>query len=754
MASEFTLTKYYDIHAIKSAVESKAIDKEECDKLIKLYRAVKNDKDYSITTKYKQTDETGRYYPKSPFADAYMWRHTRASLSSNELDIDAVNCAYTIFCSLCEQAQLSVDYVRRFVDMRDFFIDDLDITKADIDHHNEVNNDTVDKRSIAKKFFSAILHNGSDQVWKKSLDLTHNPVVKDSEVALLVKEVRSLKQALLSFDKYNDLKKKYKTKALYHIINDVEAKIVTDLIKIFQQNSIQVTSFIYDGFQVRSKDKTRINNILNGYVNQYDLKFIIKDFPLTLDKLTVVNRTDDEVEMGMVKLHSKPEDEIDQAKVLSFVPKTDQLDLNKVKWKAVSELSDLEKEELGRLTAGKYVIRVGEHWHIVNLETGKCVNSRPYSKDKYNHAVGGTVLEKTEYCDNIKLYDRFVFKDPNQVKSNEWNTYSKNLKYDPKDTTPLLPDELAKIEIVLTHFFEQFCRKDDDSYKFLMKILQNKFAKPFDLPSKPVCLVLFGLEGAGKTMPIEKLFGNAFDYEYISPSASFEAVTNPTGFTDKIESKLVVIMNEIPSADYNHKKMYENFKAMVSDKYRNSQIKYQGSGDVKNTILYIATTNNKNAFQLSQTDRRYFMLDVSSSKKGNDEYFSQLAHTLDTHWELIVRYILGFNMEKNLKIPDNAIRKHCKDIGLSFVGQWLKQKFEMEEWEPDDEGYVLSSYHAEYKVYMENEHSKKGLILSKFKGEMTGMFYFKYERKCGESVKKMYIEDLAELKKAVGVEID
>tara|TARA_R110001606_G_scaffold204047_1_gene352072 strand:- start:14 stop:2386 length:2373 start_codon:yes stop_codon:yes gene_type:complete len=302
--TEFTLTKTYDIHAIKASVASKAINKKECDKLISLYRAVKKNK--TLTTTYAQKDKCGRYYPSGDnksFADAYMWKHTRASLSLNELDIDAVNCAMTIFCSICEQAGLSVDYVRRAVDNRDFFIDDLDITQADIDNHNKVNQNTADKRGIAKQFFSAILNNGGRDVWKNSLRLTHDIVIKDSEVHELVKEIKRLKEALLSFDKYAEVKKQYgKSAAIFHIITDIEAKVTTDLIKIFQQNSIQVTSFIYDGFQVRSKDKTRINNILNGYVNQYDLQFIIKKFPLKLNKLTMVNRTDEEIKIGLAKL--------------------------------------------------------------------------------------------------------------------------------------------------------------------------------------------------------------------------------------------------------------------------------------------------------------------------------------------------------------------------------------------------------------------------------------------------------------------
>ena len=299
--TSFTLSKKYNLDAIESAVSSKAINHKECDKLINLYRAVKNAKDHTLTTTYAKKEGMGRYYADSEFADSYMWRHTRASISPKELDIDAVNCSWTIFCSVCEQQGLSVDYVRRFVDNRQCFINDLDINQADIDQHNKARQNSCDKKMIAKRYFSAILNNAGNNIWK-TLDLSHDIMIPKSEVHELIKEVKKLKQALFSLNKYEEYKQIHKGKALYYLLAEIEAQTVTDLIKIFQSNSIQVTSFIYDGFQVRCTDKTRINNILKGYVNDYDLKFIIKDFPLKLNELNMVHRNKEEIELGVAKL--------------------------------------------------------------------------------------------------------------------------------------------------------------------------------------------------------------------------------------------------------------------------------------------------------------------------------------------------------------------------------------------------------------------------------------------------------------------
>jgi len=446
-------------------------------------------------------------------------------------------------------------------------------------------------------------------------------------------------------------------------------------------------------------------------------------------------------------------DAVDKDKVASLVPDTPEINLNNYKLSALAQyhLNQAEISLLGRLLAGKYVIRVAEKWYIVNIETGK-FNHKPYGKDKYKDAVGGTALEDTHFCDEIKIYARFVFKEPSKVRHNEWNTYLKTLPYDRLDKTPLDESDHMTIGIVINHFKEQFCRNDENTFNFLIKTLQDKLANPFDLPAKPVCLILFGLEGVGKTMPIEKLFANAFGYEYISASSSFENVTNPSGFTDAMESKLVVIMNEVPDADYNHRKMYENFKALVTDRMRSSRVKYMGDREVPNTIFYVATTNNKNAFQLSQTDRRYLMLDVSGSKRNNSAYFKELASTLDEHWRLVVRYILGYDCGESDTIPDNAIRRHCKENGLSYVGQYLKWKFEEQEWDPDDSGMKISDFYAEYKIYMEDEHKRRPLKQLKFKGELTGLYHMVLEKRVGDTNRLMYIENQQEMKDTLGVE--
>jgi phage/plasmid-associated DNA primase len=148
------------------------------------------------------------------------------------------------------------------------------------------------------------------------------------------------------------------------------------------------------------------------------------------------------------------------------------------------------------------------------------------------------------------------------------------------------------------------------------------------------------------------------------------------------------------------------------------------------------------------------MLDVSSSKRNDSAYFKELASTLDEHWRLVVRYILGYKCSESDTIPDNAIRKHCKENGLSYVGQFLKWKFEDKKWKPkpDDPGMKISDFYKEYKNYMEDEHKRRPLKQLKFKGELTGLYHMVHEKKTGDSGRMLYIENQQEMKDTLGVE--
>ncbi|MHA2181455.1 MAG: hypothetical protein ACXAAH_08535 [Promethearchaeota archaeon] len=300
------LTKKFDLQKIEKVLLCTALTEKESNKLLKLYRAVKDSPDHTITFTYERKKEHGRFYATGKhkdYADCNLWRHVRAELADEfEMDIDIVNCAPTTLVAIFEKAGFSCEYLRAFVDNREWFNDDLDITQADIDSANKAEDNCHSKRDIAKRYFNAIINGGGVKTLWKTQNLAHNILRPDSDSEKLVKEIKSLIPALWKMQDYAEYKKLYPKGALHHLLTDIEREVVTDLIKIFQEETIEVCNYIYDGFHVVCEDKTRVENILKGYVNDYDLKFTIKDFPKKASELNLVCRTPEQIEKAKALL--------------------------------------------------------------------------------------------------------------------------------------------------------------------------------------------------------------------------------------------------------------------------------------------------------------------------------------------------------------------------------------------------------------------------------------------------------------------
>ena len=303
------LKETYSLEKIKEALASPALDSDTARDVINLYRRVKDSPENEILVTYKKKGKHGRHYPTSGHHQAcYQWKHLRATLSEGETDIDAVNCAPTIFTALCRQVGMQVDYLQRYLDNRQQFIDDLDLTQTEIDRHNEHTKGCYSKYDIGKSVFNAFL-NGANRTtyWKDTKKGMHlgKDVIKGRSISHnLTKEMEKGITVILSNQGYKHYAETYKRAAIHYVIAEIESYLVLGLMRKFKTSGISVTKYMFDGFQVSSTDNNKIDDILKGYDNDYDVKFIRKPFPDTLDKLTLVHRSPEQIEADLKKLES------------------------------------------------------------------------------------------------------------------------------------------------------------------------------------------------------------------------------------------------------------------------------------------------------------------------------------------------------------------------------------------------------------------------------------------------------------------
>lgn len=568
-------------------------------------------------------------------------------------------------------------------------------------------------RDDAKKLAFTFLYQGSVDKQFESLGLD----IKLPEIQPIYELVSSLTEDAIHVSRlikrdYPDLWKTLpydKEKGIHRIdagkfssfMQNIERLCVTEIYHAAKDLGFSVIDFCHDGVLVSANDDyldSDQEEQLCSLANQKILKTLGMDLVILAKPMD--NSKTDELERWYNGDNEMNSNTVDNDKIDKLIPDTPTINLNNFKYNHpdILGLNKKEKESLSSYALGKYFLRVSDKWFRINKETG-LFNHKPLGKDGFNQLTAGTIFEGNYSDPSIPIYDRFCFEDPNNVPPNEHNTYYKSLLYDRSLNTPLTSAELDLIQPWIHHQKDVMCSSDPEVYDAFISILKSKLLKPFEVNHNSRCLVLHGIEGAGKTTHLTKFFEKVFGMPYVNGAGSFPVITDPKGFTDSIESKLVVIMNEIPEYDRNHSHMFENFKALITDNHRRSRPMYMGGGSTKNTLMLIATTNNRNSIPASINCRRYVFLSVRPTYLGNYTYFSALHDCIEKHWKLIVQYILSSDIDVNqiMPIPNNALRKHAQSLKKDSIGDWLLDKVQETDWQPKDCQDKVKDFYAEYK---------------------------------------------------------
>ena len=269
------------------------------------YKLAKNG-DGNVKRSYSQKLYNGVPYGRFFVQDqkitscALQWGAVRAELYKDESDIDIVNCCPAIALNICKKYSIRCPQLAGYVACRESYINDLDITDNDVENHNIRDTCNLTRQEFGKKIFTALIYGCGDAQLKKSYHLDKLPFKKNGMAALFKKEIKSVIRDIVALPVYSAMianinaenMKSKKNKKLHDgsyfslIIQNIETELVSNAISKFIDNGFIVTSRIHDGFQIKSKDTTQIQQIIDAINSDIDVKFIIKPFPKSIEQLT------------------------------------------------------------------------------------------------------------------------------------------------------------------------------------------------------------------------------------------------------------------------------------------------------------------------------------------------------------------------------------------------------------------------------------------------------------------------------------
>ncbi len=225
------------------------------------------------------------------------------------------------------------------------------------------------------------------------------------------------------------------------------------------------------------------------------------------------------------------------------------------------------------------------------------------------------------------------------------------------------------LDVLKYHISQIVCSGNVECYEYLM----NWIARGLQYPelTGQVAVALKGEKGCGKgTLGnfVKKLYGQ-----------HGLQVTNPKHLTGNFNAHMAdccfLFADEVIFAG---DKQTENImKGLITEDTMMIERKGIDAECMTNRLKILMASNNDWIAPVSKDERRYFVLDVSSEKIGDTDYFKQLhkaINSIDTQqaflYEMLHRDISGFNVGK---VPDTAALKEQRAQSLDTFGQyWIE----------------------------------------------------------------------------------
>lgn len=649
-----TFTEYPNMEVLKEVLELPFVHKEDKTEL-KAYhdRAIRGNGSISLTYTRKSYNGTqyGRLYPDTKFngrkmmSGQGMWRHVRTALfADKETDVDIVNCHANILQHLCRKHNIKkTPLLDAYVHDRDAFIaNNMSITDNDVFKYNQETKGAWSKKDLAKAVVSATVCGCRDY---KQFYLNKSPYK-----VRFVSEMTYISGSIIQIPDYAKLIEDIKVERpdshagswMSFIIQSVEFPLVMSAIETFQEQGVEVTIPIHDGFQVRSTDVKLIDAILQQINSNNIVKFIRKPFSTSVFDLDI------EAEEGEVE---------DSAYPREFMNMVATFERTHAKISAMSKFIMITSDGYIFKSKQDMITSYENMWYTSND-----------GKDRIQFIKTWLTYPEMKTYENIGMFP------PGVPCPTGWFNAWKPFPIELLTNEGLNVDD--QVDMILNHV-KILSDHDEAVYRYLLAWIGHAIKYP---SQKSACIILISKEGAGKGTLIylfERMFGVSRILSTSTPSRDVWGQ-----FNGAMEHAYIVNLDEL-----NKKETLDSegqIKKLITDPRVTINRKGVGQYEVTSYHRFIVTTNNEDPMRSGSDDRRKVIVrssdELCPSVMGTSEsrtYFTLLRKAIDNDDVMVALYKRLTQLEdldnfNHWAMPKTEHQQALKDLSRTPVDFWLE----------------------------------------------------------------------------------
>ena len=345
--------------------------------------------------------------------------------------------------------------------------------------------------------------------------------------------------------------------------------------------------------------------------------------------------------------------------------------------------------------------------------------------------------------ENRREYDRLDYipgLDTEHMKIyNTWNGFA----YTPKE---------GSCNKYLNHVKEIICSNNEDIYEYVLNWMADAVQNLRERPG--VALILTGSQGTGKGIYVQN-FGSLFG-EHCLHLCRSNALTG--NFNSELMSRSLVFADEAFWGG--NKEISGVLKGLITEQALRIELKGKEPFYVKNYMRLICASNNNKVVPAEVGERRFFVLEVSNSRKADKDYFDSICEEMENGGRsallkfLLERDISGVNLRN---FPKTEALINQKMNNLESIDSFCYSFLETGNLETFIEYLCLSQVHSDFvNKNLEKKYSVEGISHSSWPSSISATLFFKIYRFWAKENDKKYALDSQQsfsiaIKKNIGV---
>jgi len=702
--------------------------------LKKMMNRVKNN---LLDVEYKRASHNkGRWYAVGGQSLQSISKYSRHTLANDYYwDVDMDNAHPVILKQICEKHNIECHKLTEYVENRE---ETLKILMKSCKCN----------RKQSKELMLRMMYLGDYENWMKDEDIYNHPpkfvIEFGNELKTIANEIWKIYPFIAEIAEKNcetSHHNKYST-CLSIVIQEIEDKALQEIVKVFEENGLQVDVLVFDGCMVRKPTDTLATGLNKEFLTKiskqvfekigYNLNISVKSMDMGFD-LSMIE--EEEECMDIEKLLTLEADKPSKLKELENEYLIGKEIYKSEKLKQIQDnIDELTKEWIKNSFKLKQEYFEKFHFKVMSPPCfGRIAYHKPslWKQNELTLQYENCVIKDCNNNDkkftdlwrhqrNIKTYEKVDFLPyPRECHTNTFNTFA-GLNAD-----RIVNDGTGEYQTFLDHI-NILVNKEADGFDYLVKWMAHLVQRPGELPR--VSIVFKSEQGVGKNVFWELFAQHILGKEYMLQTAEMEKVV---GRFSMVNNKLLVIMDETSGKD-----SFAN-----SNKIKNlitaETIAWERKGidgvDINNCGRYIIFSNNDTPVKIEMTDRRFVVYECSSDKRNNKEYFKHLVKSFknENNVRAFYDYLMSIDIKDWDSINDRPITKAYRDIqsvNIPVVARfldWYINEYGIDEEDDTDKEKISSKefyqlfnsvFIPEKKLKNEYSSNKFGREMNKFEG--------------------------------------